>query len=290
MFVSPKILLDDSAAKNYAVGAFNFYNLDTLTAILRTAEEEKSPVIVQIYSTHFLHYNDGKLISTAALEAIQDVSIPAALHLDHSTTYECILKAVRYGFNSVMFDGSAFPLQTNIAVTAKVTELAKPLGIFTEAELGKINRAGTSNETDDSDYTKIEDAVTLIKNTSVDSLAPAIGTAHGIYTRTPVIQFERLEQIVKAVKIPIVLHGGTGIPDDMISKCIDLGVRKINVGTELKYMWGKTMLANLKNGEKEPIHLSAEAIKAVQEVVRRKIRLFRSDNKAQDILYRISNS
>jgi ketose-bisphosphate aldolase len=288
MLISPRILLEDAAKNNYAIGAFNFYNLDTLTAILKAAEKEQSPVIVQIYSSHFLHYNNGTVIAAAALDAVRRSSVPAALHLDHSTTYECILRAIQCGFNSVMFDGSALNIKENIALTSKVREVTKTLDIFSEAELGKIYRIGLSDDHNEFEYTTIEDAILFVNNTKIDSLAPAVGTAHGMYEKEPDINFERIADIAKAVKLPLVLHGGSGIPDKMIVKCIDCGIRKINVGTELKYTWGKETMDRLQAGEKEPITLSGYAIKAVEEIVCRKIRLFGSCNRAAGIFHILS--
>jgi fructose/tagatose bisphosphate aldolase len=168
-------------------------------------------------------------------------------------------------------------------MAAKVTEIARSLGIFTEAELGKIVRIGSSDENDKPEYTTVEDAVELVGKTGVNSLAPAIGTAHGMYKKEPSIQFDRLKSIAEAVKVPLVLHGGSGIPDEMIRRAIGCGIRKVNVGTELKYKWSETLLENLSSGEKEPIALSGYAIKAVEEVVCRKIRLFGSGGRAAGI-------
>jgi ketose-bisphosphate aldolase len=283
MLVSPKVLLADAKKNCYAIGAFNFYNLDTLLSILTAAEEEQSPVIVQIYSSHYLHYNGGNIIAQAALAAINASSAPIALHLDHCTSYECILKTIQCGFNSVMYDGSALSLEKNIAITTKVAETAHHLGVYTEAEIGRIFRAGSYTEDSGTEYSKVEDAVELVAKTGVDSLAPAVGTTHGMYKKEPEIHFELIEAIAQATGVPLVLHGGSGIPDEMIAKSIACGVCKINVGTELKYKWSETIFQNQKNGEKEPIDLSSQAIKAVQEIVRRKIQLFGSGKKSNDI-------
>lgn len=284
MLISPRLLFFNAVKNNYAVGAFNFYNIDTLSSILKAAEAEQSPVIVQIYSSHFLHYDGGAVIAAAALKMIHDSAVPAALHLDHSASFNCILKAIQCGFNSVMYDGSSLELNENILTTTKVVEVAGKLDIFTEAEIGKIVRIGSSDEHDTAAYTTVEDAVELVRKTGVDSLAPAVGTAHGIYKQKPAIRFDLLKEIAEAVKIPLVLHGGSGIPDDMIRESINLGIRKVNVGTELKYMWSKTMLKQLEAGEKEPITLSSHAIKAVEEVVRNKIKLFGSSGMGNEIL------
>ena len=280
MLISPKILLANALNEDYAVPAFNYYNLDTLMAVIKAAEAERSPVIVAMYFTHFLHYDKGAMIAAASLKKIEETDVPIALHLDHSSNYECVMRAVRCGFNSVMYDGSANPLDENINITKKVVEVAQALDIYTEGELGRIMRVGAEDENDEPEITNVEEAVRLVKETGVDSLAPAIGTAHGMYKKEPTIHFDRLKEIYEAVKVPLVMHGGSGIPDEMIKKSIKCGVRKINVGTELKYMWSNTMREKLNDGEMEPIKLAQSAIDAVQEVAKEKIRLFGSNNRA----------
>lgn len=281
MYVSSKSMLEDAQKKHYAVAAFNFYNLETLMAVIEAAEEEHSPVIAQIYADHFAFYRGGGAIAKAALRLIKETSIPVCLHLDHSTSYERIHYAITLGFHSVMYDGSALPLDENIAVARKVVLEAHQRGIFTEVELGRIGRI--TNGEDDvlyDDCTRVEDAVRLIAESGADSLAPAIGTAHGIYKTTPKLNFQRLQEIKEAVDVPLVLHGGSGIPEDMIRKSIDIGIAKINVGTELKYKWGATIKQGLEQGVKEPILLEQEAKSAVKEVARAKLRLFGSSGKA----------
>ena len=284
MLVSPKILLGDAQCQGYAVGAFNFYNLDTLMSIIQGAEEENAPVIIQIYSTHFMHYNGGATIAASALKIAQNAKIPVALHLDHSSEYEYVLRAMRFGFNSVMFDGSAMPIEKNIEITKKVTEIARYLDIYTEAELGRILRAGSQKKKKKTEYTNVKEAERFVRETQVDSLAPAIGTAHGIYKNTPHIEFELLKEISDAVKIPLVLHGGSGIPEEMIVRSIGCGVRKINVGTDLKHTWSNTLRQLLDQGEKEPIALSVAACKNVMDEVTHRLRLFGSSGKAGNIM------
>lgn len=280
MYVSSKSMLKDAQNKHYAVAAFNFYNLETLMAVIEAAEEERSPVIVQIYADHFAFYRGGGAIAKAALRLIDEASIPVCLHLDHANSYERIKYAMDLGFHSVMYDGSALPLEENIALAKKVIAEAHERGIFTEVELGRIGRI--SNGTDDEIYddcTSVEDAVRLIQESGADSLAPAIGTAHGIYKTTPKLNFRRLQEIREAVDVPLVLHGGSGIPDDMIRKSIDIGIAKINVGTELKYKWSAIFKCGLERGIKEPIALEQDAKAAVKEVARAKIRLFGSSGR-----------
>jgi len=280
MLTSPYKLLSDAEKGNYAVAAFNFYNLDTLYAVLDAAEEENAPLIVQLYSADF-DILRGSPIAAAALEAIKKSSVPVALHLDHANEFKHVVQAMACGFNSVMIDASALPLEENISLTKKVVEIAHTLGVFTEAELGRIFRIGTSDAEKNNDQkADPEEALKLVQETGVDSLAPAVGTAHGIYKAEPKIDFDRIKEISEKVNIPLVLHGGSGIPDEMIRKAISNGIRKINFGTELKYAWSDAMKEGLNKGQKEIRVLCVAAREAVKEIAKAKIRLFGSNNKA----------
>lgn len=261
--------------RGYAVPAFNYYNLDVLFAVLEAAEEENAPVIVQPYTAYvpFLHYD---VLAKASLAAIAQSKTCAYLHLDHATDYDIIMRCVKDGYTSVMVDGSALPLADNIALTRSVVQVAKAVGTYTEAELGRIYRVGVDDaRMDDGDETAcVEDCVRLVEETDVDSLAPAVGTAHGVYTKPPKINFERIEQIRAAVDVPLVLHGGSGTPDEMIRRAIECGISKINVGTELKYAWSAAMKEMFEKGEKEPRICSAYAREKVKAVAKQKLRLF----------------
>lgn len=261
--------------RGYAVPAFNYYNLDVLFAVLEAAEEENAPVIVQPYTAYvpFLHYD---VLAKASLAAIAQSKVCAYLHLDHATSYDIIMRCVKDGYTSVMVDGSALPLADNIALTRSVVQVAKAVGTYTEAELGRIYRVGVDDaRMDDGDETAcVEDCVRLVEETDVDSLAPAVGTAHGVYTKPPKINFERIEQIRAAVDVPLVLHGGSGTPDEMIRRAIECGISKINVGTELKYAWSAAMKEMFEKGEKEPRICSAYAREKVKAVAKQKLRLF----------------
>lgn len=275
MLASPKILMADAQMRGYAVPAFNYYNLDVLFAVLEAAEEENAPVIVQPYSAYvpFLH---NEVLAKASLEALAQAKTCAYLHLDHATDYQLIMRCIKSDYTSVMVDGSALPLEENIALTRSVVQVAQTVGIYTEAELGRIYRVGVDDDKmDDGDETaRVEDCVRMVEETGVDSLAPAVGTAHGVYTKPPKIDFERILQIRAAVDVPLVLHGGSGTPDEMIRRAIECGISKINVGTELKYAWSAAMKEMLASGEKEPRVCSTYARERVKEVAKTKLRLF----------------
>lgn len=270
MIIAPKTLLQDAQEKNYAVPAFNFYNLDGLFAVLEAAEEEKAPVIVELYHMYypFLHQ---KVLSSAVQEALRAAKIHAYLHLDHATDQQVLTDAIQDGFQSVMVDGSLAPLEENIAFTRQIVDLAHAHGVYTEAEVGHVAKAGEADAT--GALAAVDDCVRLVSETGVDSLAAAIGTAHGMYRTLPHIDFRRIQEIKAAVKIPLVLHGGSGTPDEAIQEAIRCGITKINIGTELKYAWSAAMLKGLSEGEKEPRILSAYAREQVKEVARQKIRL-----------------
>ncbi|MGI6007234.1 MAG: class II fructose-bisphosphate aldolase [Ruminococcus sp.] len=283
MIVSPKIIMNDAQKKGYAVPAFNYYNLDVLFAVLEAAEEENAPVIVQPYSAYvpFLHH---EVLAKASLEALVASKTYAYLHLDHATDYSLIMRCIKNNYTSVMVDGSAQPLEENIALTRSVVQVAKAVGVYTEAELGRIFRVGVDDEQNDGDETaRVEDCVRMVEETSVDSLAPAVGTAHGVYKKPPKINFERIKEIRNAVDVPLVLHGGSGTPDEMIRKAIECGISKINVGTELKYAWSGAMKEMFNQGEKEPRICSAYAREKVKEVAKKKLQLFGTSGRNKDI-------
>ena len=284
MIASPKILMADAQLRGYAIPAFNYYNLDVLFAALEAAEEENAPVIVQPYSAYvpFLH---DEVLADASRQAIAQSKACAYLHLDHATDYALIMRCIKNGYGSVMVDGSALPLEENIALTKSVVQAAKAVGTYTEAELGRIFRVGVDDDKMDDDETaRVEDCVRMVEETGVDSLAPAVGTAHGVYTKPPQINFDRIEQIRATVSVPLVLHGGSGTPDEMICRAIRCGISKINVGTELKYAWSAAMKEMFEKGGKEPRICSAYAREKVKEVAKKKLRLFGASGKGTAVL------
>lgn len=272
MIISPQTLLRDAKEKRYAVPAFNFYNLDILFAALEAAEEENAPVILEIYHVYypFLH---KKVIADAVLEALRSASIHCYLHLDHATDPVVILDAMDAGFQSVMIDASLKSLEENIAMTKSVVAEAKRRGVFTEAEIGHVPPAAEISDPCRLRLAEADECRHLIQETQVDSLAAAVGTAHGVYRMAPKIDFQRIRDIAGVVNVPLVLHGGSGTPDEAIRTAVSCGITKVNVGTELKHAWSKAMRAGLDGGELEPRILSAGAREAVKEVARQKIRL-----------------
>ncbi|MGI9862851.1 class II fructose-bisphosphate aldolase [Moorella naiadis] len=274
MLTSSTELLSRAQKEGYAAGAFNFHNLEVLQAIIETAETEKAPVILQITPT-YLEKIGATAAAAMAREAGAAARVPVALHLDHSNSLQWVIWALAHGFTSVMIDASKLPLAENIALSRQVAAAAHAVGASAEAELGHIG--GVEDSVDRghaaAGLADPAEAARLVAESGIDALAPALGTAHGIYTSEPKIDFERLDKIRKLTPVPLVLHGGSGIPDNMIRAAIARGIAKVNIGTELKVAWAAAMQAALAGGEKEPWKAAIKAREAVREVVKHKIRL-----------------
>lgn len=277
-------LLKKAEKEGYAVGAFNCNNMEIVQAIIEAAEEEEAPVIIQA-SQGAIKYAGLKYISALALTAIRQAGIPAALHLDHGTDFAQILHCIREGFTSVMIDGSMLPLEENISLTRKVLEVARPLGVSVEAELGRVG--GTEDEISvdelESSFTDPGEARRFVEDTGVDSLAVAIGTAHGVYQGEPKLDFERLRLIREAVKVPIVLHGSSGVPGEAVKKAIGLGVRKVNIDTNIRESFMKAVREFLEEFPEEidPRRVLGAARRAAKDTIKEKIRLFGSSQKGR---------
>lgn len=276
-------LLQRAEAGRYAVGAFNVNNMEIVQAIVAAAEAEKSPVIMQA-SQGAIKYAGLEYIYALANLAASQASVPVALHLDHGTSFEQCMKCIRVGFTSVMIDGSKHPLEENIALTNKVLEVARATGVSVEAELGKIGGTEDDIHVDERDafFTDPEEARYFVEKTGVDALAISIGTAHGQYKGIPKLDFPRLEKIKDLVKIPIVLHGSSGVPDEAIQEAIRLGVCKVNIDTNIREAFTNACREVVVNNPKEidPRKVLKPARDAATEVIRQKIRVFGSSGKA----------
>lgn len=234
--VSMKEMLIKAKEGKYAVGQFNLNNLEYTQAILLAAQEENSPVICGVSEGAAKYMGGFKLIVNMVKDLIEEynITVPVAIHLDHGSSFEKCVQAMYAGFTSVMIDGSHFPLEENIALTKRVVEVAHSLGVSVEAELGRI-----AGQEDDLVVTELEKAYAipaeceqLVRETNVDCFAPALGSVHGPYKGKPQLGFDRMEEIGRTTGIPLVLHGGSGIPLEDIQRAISLGTAKINVNTE----------------------------------------------------------
>lgn len=267
----------------YAVGAFNCNNMEIIQAIIAAAEAEKAPVILQA-SQGAIRYAGISYIAAMAKLAAANAGVPVALHLDHGTSFEQVMQCIRTGFSSVMIDGSGLPLEENIALTRKVLDAARAVNVSVEAELGKIG--GTEDDITVSEreafFTDPEEAGFFVRETGVDALAVAVGTAHGLYRGVPELDFPRLEKIKSVVKIPLVLHGSSGVPDDDIREAVRLGVCKVNIDTNIREVFTVTVrkFMEANPGEIDPRKIMGPARDAAAEMIREKIRLFGSSRKA----------
>jgi fructose-bisphosphate aldolase class II len=280
--VTVKELLDNAKKGGYAVGAFNCNNMEIVQAIVAAAEAENAPVIIQA-SQGAIKYAGLEYIVALVDISAKNTKVPVALHLDHGTNFDQVVQCIRYGFTSVMIDGSKHSLEDNIALTKKVVEIARAVGVSTEAELGKIG--GTEDDISVSDkdamLTDPKDVKYFVEQTAVDALAVAIGTAHGQYKFEPKLDFERLAKIRDLVDIPIVLHGSSGVPDKDIQKAISLGVRKVNIDTNIREAFVRGVREAVQDPKEiDPRKILGPARVQMTEIVREKIRIFGSSGKA----------
>lgn len=282
-FESYSTILQDARKRKYAVGAFNIFALEFLPAILKAAEEEKSPAILQINPIHYHHHDLPKYLDYVKAQ-IAKASVPVCLNLDHGKSREIILQGIQAGFPSVMFDGSKLPYDVNLSSTAEIVGLCKPCNVTVEAELGTLNDEGLelTLATQERLFTDPEKAQQFVEKTGVDSLAVAIGNAHGFYKGDPKLDFERLATIRDRVSVPLVLHGGSGITDTDFKKAVSLGICKINIYTEMSAAAFATVAKATgdKNFVKDYPTLLSFARDKVRDVVKKKMQVFGSSGKA----------
>lgn len=285
--VSMTDMLNKAKDGKYAVGQFNINNLEFTQAILQAAEEEKSPVILGV-SEGAARYMGGFKVIVKMVEALMEeygITVPVAIHLDHGSSFEVCAKAIHAGFTSVMIDGSHLPLEENIALTKKVVELAHIHGVSVEAELGRIGGQEDDLVVDDAEaaYAVPSECEQLVRETGVDCFAPALGSVHGPYKGEPNLGFDRMEEIMKLTGVPLVLHGGTGIPLKDIQRAISLGTAKINVNTENQIASAKKVREVLAENPDlyDPRKYLGPARDAIKETVIQKMREFGSSGKAE---------
>ncbi|MCU6797206.1 MULTISPECIES: class II fructose-1,6-bisphosphate aldolase [Paenibacillus] len=281
--VSMNELLPKAKANKYAVGQFNMNNLEFAQAIVDAAEELKSPFIYGV-SEGALKYMGIEFTVALAEAAAKKSGLPIALHLDHGSSFEVAMKCIRAGFSSVMFDGSHHSFEENIRLTKEVVKAARAMGVSVEGELGTIGGVedDISVDEENASLAKPEEAIRFYEETGVDCLAIAVGTAHGMYAGEPNIRFDIIQKVASAIPVPVVLHGGSGVPDEMIRQAIAAGVGKINVNTENQVACTDAIREALNKDAKiyDPRKYLTPARKAMVEVVKSKIQLFGSSNQA----------
>ncbi len=283
MLVTGKEVLQDAHKKGYAVGAFNVNNMEIIQAIIGAAEETNSPVILQA-SQGAIKYAGVEYISGLVKVAAEKASVPVVLHLDHGTDFDQVMLCLRHGFTSVMIDGSKFPLDKNIAETRKVVDIAHVMGVSVEAELGKIGGTEDNISVDERDatFTDVDEAEKFVKETDVDSLAIAVGTAHGVYKGEPKLDFERIKDIKERINMPLVLHGSSGVPDESIKKAVSLGINKINIDTDIRMAFANAVKDFVKENpdEIDPRKILGPAREAMKKTIIEKMKLFGSAGRA----------
>lgn len=282
-----KEMLETAKANSYGVGQFNLNNMEFTQAILQAAEEEKSPVILGV-SEGAAKYMGGFKSVVAIVKGLMEsygTTVPVAIHLDHGSSFEKCMEAIYAGFTSVMIDGSHYPLEQNIALTSKVVEVAHLNGVSVEAELGRIGGQEDDIIVDDAEaaYAIPAECDQLIRETQVDCFAPALGSVHGPYKGEPNLGFDRMEEISKMTEVPLVLHGGTGIPTKDIKKAISFGTAKINVNTENQIASAAKVREVLNDNPDmiDPRKYLGPAREAIKETVIGKMREFGSSGQAK---------
>ncbi|MFC7681618.1 class II fructose-1,6-bisphosphate aldolase [Paenibacillus sp. GCM10028914] len=285
--VSSTPLLQTARSGGYCIGAFNVHTLEMLQAVVEAAEETQSPLIIQSTVGTVKHLGPD-YIAKAALVASERSSIPIALHLDHCSDFNIIMQCIRAGYTSVMIDASHEQFDVNVAMTKKVVEAANAIGINVEAELGRVGGVEDDIVVDDQHamLADPDECVQFVELTGVHTLAPAIGTAHGIYKGEPNIDFDRIGKIASKVSVPLVLHGGSGIPEDQVRRCVSLGMSKMNVATELRIVFSNAIkeVFNQNAEENDPRKYMVPAKEALKKAAIEKMRLCGSFGKAKDFL------
>lgn len=278
--ISVKELLEHATVHKYGVPAINVFNYESVKWAIEAAEGERLPVIIQVYPG-FREHIDLKYIADFAKDMAAKAAVPVAVHLDHSNTFEIAVAGIRDGFPSVMLDGSTLPFEENVQMTKEVIRVAGIFGVDVEAELGHVGTGSKLEDIVDSgNYTSVEQAVEFVERTGCDSLAVAVGNAHGVYIREPKLDFERIAQIRYSLSIPIVLHGCSDIPDDQIRKSVNLGISKFNIATEYDRAIYRAICGNVKPEENKGsfFRLQSMAADGVKSFVVRKLRLLNPNN------------
>lgn len=275
MLVNLNEILKNAQKEKYAVGLFNTTDSDMLQAVIEAAEQTQSPVIIGTAEV-LLPYGELDLIAPSMIAAAKRAKVPVAVHYDHGLTFERCMQALKLGFSSVMFDGSAGDYETNIADTRQIVKIAHSFGATVEGEIGHVGQTESCDNDATDMYTTPDEAMSFLDATGVDALAIAIGTAHGIYKSKPKLDIERLKAIRAKTDTPLVLHGGSGLSDDDFKNAISGGIAKINIFTDL-CVAGKEAV---KASNADYLDMRNEKVEAIKNAVIKKMTLFGSVGKA----------
>ena len=279
-------ILPKAKKEGYAIGAFNYADMNTARGIIAAAEEEKAPVVLQIAESHFPYLplrEGGKL----ALDLAENANVPVVVHLDHGTDMETCIKALRMGFSSVMLDFSQNPLAENISKTKEIVDFAHALGASVEGEVGVMTRDAGNGKPDynnlTDNYTTVSEAKQFYEETGIDAMAISYGTVHGIYREKPVLNFNRLHEIAEAVPVPLVVHGGSGLTDEEYKNSIKNGISKINYYSVMSFNATNGLREYLDSKKEQQVFLydaDLKIMELVKEDIKNKIEVFGSANKA----------
>ena len=274
MVVSSARLMKRAEKENYAIPAFNIDNLESAMAVSEIMHEMRTPVIVQMIP-RTLNYGGIAIYPAMMRELMADCPVDYALHLDHGSSLALAKKCVAGGFSSVMFDGSLMPFEDNIKFTKEVTDFALPMDVSVEGELGTIGGKEEGDTDLEASYTKVSEAEEFVRRTNVSTLAIGVGTAHGVYKGTPHINIERIKEIHTAIDTPLVLHGASGLSDEILKDCIAAGITKINFATELRQAYTNGIKAEFAKDPEvfDPKIYMRGAIDNIKEVLRHKINI-----------------
>ena len=279
MLVSLQKIIGMAEAGNYCIPAFNVYNIETVMGVIKAAEEAKAPVILQVYP-RLINEEVGYYLAPVVLAAAEKASVPVCFHLDHGPSETEAIRTLRWGATGIMIDGSVHSFEKNVEMTRHIVEVCSAIGVGVEGEIGHI---GSVNDEAMDEFTSPEEAAEFVKQTGVTCLAVLIGNAHGHYKKPPKLDIERVKAIRKATGgIPLVLHGGSGIPDDQVKAAIAAGIRKMNIGTDVCCTFADGTLESL-NDPKRSLAVDLfmkHPIECVKKLALDKIKLVGADGKA----------
>lgn len=290
MLINMNQMLELAKEKNFAVGAFNVADNSFFRAVVEAAEENDAPAIIAVHPTE-LDFTKDEFFQYV-MSRVKNSHVPFVVHLDHGDSLASVVRAIHCGFSSVMIDGSLLSFEENIQITKEVVDVCHLIGVSVEGELGTIGNTGTSVEGGVANviYTKPEDADEFVSKTGIDTLAVAIGTAHGIYPKDvkPELKMDVLQAIKEKVDVPLVLHGGSANPDDEIANAVEIGIQKVNISSDYKYAFYKKCREILSTTELWDVNvINPDCIVEAKKVVKQKMELFNSIGKAE--LYRKAN-
>ncbi|MBR5295385.1 MAG: class II fructose-bisphosphate aldolase [Clostridia bacterium] len=279
MLVTLQEIIAMAEKGEYCIPAFNVYNTETVMGVIDAAEELRAPVIMQLYP-RLINEQVGYYVSPAAIAAARKATVPVCLHLDHAAAKEEVYKALRWGYTGIMQDGSNFSFEENVKLTRSAVEMCGVLGVGVEGEIGHVGSAADDTM---GDFTDPDEAKRFVEETGVCCLAVLVGNAHGHYKKEPKLDIERVKKIRESAGIPLVLHGGSGIPDEQVKAAIKAGIRKMNIGTDVCCAFAegtKEALADPKRSLAVDVFMK-KAIEAVKNLAMDKIRLTGADGKAE---------